>query len=50
MAAPKIPLYRTIAESLSRDIRTGSYTEGERLPASRVLARALGVPSRPDVT
>lgn len=43
MAAPKIPLYRTIAESLSRDIRTGSYTEGERLPASRVLARSLEV-------
>ena len=43
MAAPKTPLYRTIAESLRRDIRTGRHTEGEKLPPTRLLARSFDV-------
>lgn len=43
-AAPvRIPLYRTIADAIIRDIRRGRHLEGERLPASRDLARALEV-------
>ena len=41
--APRIPLYRTIADGVIRDVRSGRYVEGERLPASRDLARKLGV-------
>ncbi|MGA7990797.1 MAG: PLP-dependent aminotransferase family protein [Thermoanaerobaculia bacterium] len=39
----RVPLYRTIADSIIRDIRKGKHLEGERLPASRDLARALDV-------
>ena len=43
-AAPlRVPLYRTIADAIIRDIRKGRHLEGERLPASRDLARALEV-------
>src|SRR5450759_1570905 len=43
-AAPvRVPLYRTIADAIIRDIRRGRHLEGERLPASRDLARALEV-------
>src|SRR5664280_1968985 len=43
-AAPvPVPLYRTIADAIIRDIRRGRHLEGERLPASRDLARALEV-------
>ena len=38
-----VPLYRTIADALIRDIRKSRYHEGARLPASRELARALEV-------
>jgi len=41
--APRVPLYRTIADAIIRDIRRGRHVEGERLPASRDLARALEV-------
>ncbi len=41
--APRVPLYRTIADAIIRDIRKGRHLEGERLPASRDLARALEV-------
>ncbi len=41
--APRIPLYRTIADTVIREIRTGRYLEGERLPPSRELARRLEV-------
>jgi DNA-binding transcriptional MocR family regulator len=41
--APRVPLYRTIADTVIRDIRRGRHLEGERLPASRDLARALEV-------
>src|ERR1017187_5831109 len=43
-AAPiRVPLYRTIADAIIRDIRRGRHLEGERLPASRDLARGLEV-------
>ncbi len=43
-AAPtRVPLYRTIADAIIRDIRKGRHLEGVRLPASRDLARALEV-------
>jgi DNA-binding transcriptional MocR family regulator len=42
-AAVRVPLYRTIADSVIRDIRRGRHLEGERLPASRDLARSLEV-------
>jgi DNA-binding transcriptional MocR family regulator len=43
-AAPlRVPLYRTIADAIIRDIRRGRHLEGQRLPASRDLARALEV-------
>ena len=43
-AAPvRVPLYRTIADAIIRDIRRGRHLEGERLPASRDLARSLEV-------
>jgi DNA-binding transcriptional MocR family regulator len=43
-AAPiRVPLYRTIADTIIRDIRRGRHLEGERLPASRDLARTLEV-------
>ncbi len=42
-AAARVPLYRTIADSLIRDIRKSRYVEGERLPASRDLARSFEV-------
>jgi DNA-binding transcriptional MocR family regulator len=41
--SPRVPLYRTIADSLIRDIRKSRYVEGERLPASRDLARSFEV-------
>lgn len=41
--ATRVPLYRTIADAVIRDIRRGKHLEGERLPASRDLARALDV-------
>ena len=43
MPAPRVPLYRTIADAIIRDIRRGRHVEGERLPASRDLARTLEV-------
>src|SRR5438034_702697 len=39
----RIPLYRTIADTVIRDIRRGRYLEGARLPASRALAKSLEV-------
>lgn len=42
-ATPRIPLYRTIADTVIRDIRRGRYLESARLPASRDLARTLEV-------
>ena len=42
-APPRVPLYRTIADTIIRDIRRGRHVEGERLPASRDLARGLEV-------
>src|SRR5512147_3247271 len=39
----RVPLYRTIADALIRDIRKSRYHEGARLPASRELARSLDV-------
>ena len=41
--ATRVPLYRTIADAIIRDIRKGRHLEGERLPASRDLARSLEV-------
>ncbi|HTS01250.1 MAG TPA: PLP-dependent aminotransferase family protein, partial [Thermoanaerobaculia bacterium] len=41
--AARVPLYRTIADAIIRDIRRGRHLEGERLPASRDLARSLEV-------
>jgi DNA-binding transcriptional MocR family regulator len=41
--ATRVPLYRTIADAIIRDIRRGRHLEGGRLPASRDLARALEV-------
>lgn len=35
----RVPLYRTIADGIIRDIRRGRFQEGSRLPASRALAR-----------
>jgi len=40
---PHTPLYRTIADTVIRDIRRGRYLEGDRLPASRELAKRLEV-------
>lgn len=42
-APAKVPLYRTIADAVIRDIRKGRHLEGERLPSSRDLARKLDV-------
>ncbi len=42
-APSRVPLYRTIADAIIRDIRRGRHVEGERLPASRDLARVLEV-------
>src|SRR5262249_56104870 len=39
----RVPLYRTIADTVIRDIRRGRYLEGARLPASRALAKSLEV-------
>jgi DNA-binding transcriptional MocR family regulator len=41
--ACRVPLYRTIADAVIRDIRRGRYLEGARLPASRDFAQALEV-------
>jgi GntR family transcriptional regulator/MocR family aminotransferase len=38
-----LPLYRKIAEDLRRAITAGKLPRGARLPASRVMARQLGV-------
>jgi len=38
-----LPLYRRIAEDLRRAIAAGKLPRGARLPASRVMARQLGV-------
>lgn len=38
-----MPLYRTIADTVIRDIRKNRYVEGERLAASRDLARTFEV-------
>ncbi len=38
-APGRVPLYRTIADGIIRDIRRGRFQEGSRLPASRALAR-----------
>ena len=38
-----MPLYRRIAEDLRRAIAAGKLPRGARLPASRVMARQLGV-------
>jgi DNA-binding GntR family transcriptional regulator len=38
-----LPLYRKIADDLRRAIGTGKLPRGARLPASRVMARQLGV-------
>ena len=38
----RVPLYRTIADAIIRDIRRGRHLEGERLPAP--LSRVLGNP------
>jgi DNA-binding transcriptional MocR family regulator len=43
LTAARVPLYRTIADAIIRDIRKGRHLEGGRLPASRDLARALEV-------
>ena len=43
LAPARVPLYRTIADAIIRDIRRGRHLEGERLPASRDLARSLEV-------
>jgi DNA-binding transcriptional MocR family regulator len=40
---PRVPLYRTIADTVIRDIRRNRYVEGERLPPSRDLARRFEV-------
>ena len=42
-AGVRVPLYRTIADAIIRDIRRGRHLEGGRLPASRDLARTLEV-------
>src|SRR5258708_12771220 len=42
-AGVRVPLYRTIADAIIRDVRRGRYLEGGRLPASRDLARTLKV-------
>ncbi|MGE5344993.1 MAG: PLP-dependent aminotransferase family protein [Acidithiobacillales bacterium] len=39
----RVPLYRTIADSIIRDIRRSRFVEGERLAASRDLARTFEV-------
>jgi DNA-binding transcriptional MocR family regulator len=39
----RVPLYRTIADTIIRDIRRSRYLEGERLAASRELARTFEV-------
>ena len=39
----RVPLYRTIADTVIRDIRRGRYVEGARLPPSRDLATQLEV-------
>ncbi len=39
----RVPLYRTIADTVIRDIRRGRHLEGARLPASRELAKTLEV-------
>jgi DNA-binding transcriptional MocR family regulator len=39
----RVPLYRTIADSVIRDIRKGRLSEGERIPPSREMARKLEV-------
>lgn len=39
----RVPLYRTIADTVIRDIRRGRYVEGARLPTSRALAKRLEV-------
>src|SRR5512141_965357 len=41
--AGRVPLYRTIADTVIRDIRRGRYLEGARLPTSRDLAKSLEV-------
>ena len=42
-AGGHVPLYRTIADAVIRDIRKSRYVEGERLPPSRDLARTFEV-------
>ena len=39
----RVPLYRTIADTIIRDIRRSRYVEGERLAPSRDLARTFDV-------
>ena len=41
--SPRPPLYKTIADALIRDIRTGVYQPGDRLPGHTRLARDQGV-------
>jgi GntR family transcriptional regulator/MocR family aminotransferase len=40
------PLYRQIAEGIDRDVASGRFRPGERLPSTRVLAHQLGVARR----
>jgi DNA-binding transcriptional regulator YhcF (GntR family) len=37
------PVYRQVVEKITRDIRDGALTPGDRLPPERVLAETLGV-------
>jgi DNA-binding transcriptional regulator YhcF (GntR family) len=41
--AEDVPLYRQIAAAIRRAIRHGEVVEGDRLPATRELAKSLGV-------
>lgn len=41
--AEDVPLYRQIAAAVRRAIRHGEVVEGDRLPATRDLAKSLGV-------
>lgn len=44
--ASSIPLYRQLAEAVRAQVRSGSLTRGMKLPASRVVASALGLHRR----
>jgi GntR family transcriptional regulator of arabinose operon len=41
--ADSVPRYRQIAERIRRDVGSGQYAPGERLPSEGELARAFGV-------